>query len=495
MDRRRFIGLLGSGIATSSAGPVFTTTQAAHAQGAQQRPNFIFIICDDLMYRTIHGLNNPEVHTPNIDRLMASGQAFTHCFHQGSWHPAVCLASRTMLNSGLTAFHAEAGIDQVPTWGQTLGVAGYDTYFCGKWHLDPTLLQRSFKEMGPVGPAGMFSSTGIDGAAYNRPRLGDTWQPWDESLKGNWIHTGLWVNANPDRIQHSASVWTDCVIDHLANKAAKRNAPFFMYLGFHSPHDPRQAPREYVDLYPQDKIQVPPNFLPEHPFDQGDYKIRDELLAPFPRTAAAVQLHRREYYALITYTDFQIGRILDALERSGKADKTYVIVTADHGLAVGEHGLLGKQNMYDCSIRMPLIVSGPGIAAGQRSDQFVYQHNLYATTCDLAGIPVPSTVQFPSIAPLLRGEDRTMYDTMFSYYRGYQRMVRTKTHKLIVYPQIQRVQVFDIENDPWEMHDLSDDPAAASVRGDLMGRLKQVQRELGDTLDLEHPPKETPWSA
>jgi choline-sulfatase len=345
--------------------------------------------------------------------------------------------------------------------------------------------------MGPIGP-GMLVSTPVDGDAYNHPRPGDSWEPWDESLKGHWVHTGLLINENPDRIQHSASVYADCVIDHLKNKAAKSNAPFFVYVGFNSPHDPRQAPREFVDLYPRDKIQIPPNYLPEHPFDQGDYKVRDELLAPFPRTHEAVQLHRREYYALITYMDHQIGRVLDTLQQSGKASNTFVILTADHGLAVGEHGLLGKQNLYDCSIRMPLIVKGPGIAAGMRSDRFVYQHNLYATTCELAGIPIPQTVEFPSIAPLLRGEDRTEYDTMFCYYRGFQRMVRTKTHKLIVYPQIQRVQVFDIENDPWEMHDLSTDPSAAKIKAELMQKLKDMQRELGDKLDLEHPtPVET----
>ena len=491
MNRRKFMGLMGSGIAASSVGSAFAAAPSPSSQpSSDQRPNFLFIICDDLMFRTINALNNPEVHTPNMDRLLASGFGFTHAFHQGSWSGAVCLPSRTMLNSGLTAFHAERGVDNVHTWGQTLGNAGYDTYICGKWHLDTTVLQRSFKEMGPIGP-GMLTSTPINGAAYDRPRPGDTWQPWDKSLKGHWIHTNLWVNQNPDRIEHAATVYTDCFIDHLLNKAAKRDAPFFMYLGFNSPHDPRQAPREYVDRYPQDKIEVPPNFLPEHPFDQGDYKIRDELLAPFPRTPADVQLQRREYYALITFVDHQIGRIMDALQQSGKASNTYVILTADHGLAVGEHGLMGKQNMYDCSVRMPLIIAGPGIRAGARSDELVYQHCLYATTCELAGVPIPHTVEFPSLVPLLHGGDQPVFDAVFSYYKSYQRMVRTKTHKLIVYPQIQRVQVFDVAKDPWEMHDLSTDASAAGIKNDLMQRLREFQKQLGDKLNLEHPARET----
>lgn len=488
MDRRKFIGksvgLIGSGMAAGNAASVLSAAQTG-AGVADGRPNFLFIICDDLMYRTVHALNNAEIHTPAMDRLAASGCAFTHCFHQGSWSGAVCIPSRTMLTSGLTAFHADAGLDEVPTWGQTLGAAGYDTYMCGKWHLDPTVLQRSFKELGPVAP-GMLHSTPEGGAAYNRPSQGNDWQPWDESLKGQWIHTGLWRNQKADRIQHSAALYGDCVIDHLLNKAAKRNTPFFMYLGFNSPHDPRQAPREYLDMYPQEKIEVPPNFVAEHPFDQGDSRVRDEMLAPFPRTREAVQLHRREYYAHITYMDAQIGRILDALEHSGKAHNTYVILTADHGLAVGEHGLMGKQNLYDCSVRMPLLMRGPGIAPGQRIDELVYQHCMFATTCDLAGVPVPPSVEFASLAPLLRGKGQAPYDAVFSYYVDFQRMVRTRTHKLIVYPHLQKTQLFDIEHDPWEMHDLSEDPASAAIRRELTQRLIQMQHELGDKLHLEH---------
>jgi choline-sulfatase len=97
----------------------------------------------------------------------------------------------------------------------------------------------------------------------------------------------------------------------------------------------------------------------------------------------------------------QIGRIVAALEKSGKARNTSVIMTADHGLAVGEHGLLGKQNLYDCSVRIPLIVAGPGIPAGKRVDAMVYQHSMFATTCELSGVKTPAHVEFPSLAPNL----------------------------------------------------------------------------------------------
>ena len=482
MDRRKFMELMGSSLAATQAASLLPEAQAQPA-AVHNKPNFLFMICDDLTFRAIQSLNNPEVRTPNLDRLVKNGCTFTHAFHQGSWSGAVCVPSRTMLNSGRTAFHAENDLDEVPTWGQTLGRAGYDTYICGKWHLDDTVLQRSFKEMGPIGP-GMLFSTPENGDAYNRPSPGNMWEPWDESRKGHWLHTDLWKNERPDRIEHADALYADCVIDHLLNKAAKRQNPFFIYLGFNSPHDPRQAPREYVDMYPQDKIELPPNYLPQHPFDQGDYKCRDEVLAPFPRTPDAVRLHRREYYALITYMDAQIGRVLDALEQSGRAANTYVILTADHGLAVGQHGLMGKQNLYDCSIRMPLLISGPGIQAGQKIDELVYQHCLYATTCELAGIPTPESVQFRSLFPLLRG-GRPVYEDVFSYYINYQRMVRTKTHKLIVYPQAKRVQLFNVETDPWETRDLSEDPGSAEIKRALSRRLMEMQRQLGDYLSVE----------
>jgi len=477
MDRRKFI----KSVAVASAGQTFITPEISKAEGpVDGRPNFLFIIADDLTYRAIHSLTNPEVHTPNIDRLVARGCAFTHCFQQGSWTPAVCIASRTMLNTGLSAFRSQKEMDFTPLWGRTLRDSGYDTYIAGKWHLDATTLQRSFSETDPIG-LGMFESTQ---AAYHRPSPTDTWTPWDKSLKGHWLETKLWQNTREADIHHSSVVWSDCAVDHLLNKAAKRRAPFFMYVGFNAPHDPRQSPKEFVDQFPRGNIKIPPNYLPEHPFDLGDYYIRDEVLAPFPRTKEAVQLHRSEYYAIISHLDTQIGRILDALEKTGKAQNTYVILTADHGLAVGEHGLMGKQNMYDCSIRVPWIIAGPGIKKGSRVDELVYQHSTFATTCELAGIPVPKAVEFPSCVDLIKGGHTPKHDAIFSRYRDFQRAVRTKDHKLIVYPKAKIVQLFDMKNDPWEMQNLASDPKLTSVKAQLTQRLRQFQQELDDELDL-----------
>jgi arylsulfatase A-like enzyme len=468
VQRRDF---LKSAVASSVAGGL--------ARAAATRPNFLFMIADDLTFRGINAMGNPEVHTPNLDRLVKQGVSFTHCFQQGSWQPAVCVASRSMLNSGLTCFHAQKHIEETPLWGETLGKAGYDTYIVGKWHLSKGTLERSFKQQGKVS-GGMFES---GPEAYNRPAPGNTWTPWDTSLKGQWLHTKQWQDAATDGIKHSAQIWAEGAADHLREQA-KKDDPFFMYVGFNSPHDPRQAPKEFVDRYPAARIEVPANYLPEHPFDQGDHKVRDEVLAPFPRTREAVQVHRSEYYAHITYMDVQIGRILDALEASGKAGNTHIIFTADHGLAVGQHGLMGKQNMYDHSTRIPLIVTGPGIPAGRRVDEMVYQHSVFPTTCEILGVAAPKSIEFPSLVDLLHGKRTEKHDAMFCFYRDFQRSIRTKEHKLILYPQAGQTQLFDMQKDPWETRNLADDGKYAAVRGELAARLTRMRKELDDTLPV-----------
>ncbi len=455
------------------------TAAAAPLAAASAKPNFLFLIADDLTHRAVRGMGNAEVETPNLDRLIRNGCTFTHCFHQGSWQPAVCVASRSMLNSGLTAFRAQKHMEETPLWGETFGAAGYQTAIEGKWHLSQANLKRSFKQFTKVA-GGMFES---GPTAYHRPAPGNTWTPWDTSLKGQWQQAQTWQKTQKEEIKHAARIWAENASDYLRGQRGKTD-PFLLYVGFTSPHDPRQAPKEYVDRYPAARVEVPRNFLPEHPFDQGDKKIRDEILAPFPRTPQAVQVHRSEYYAHITYMDAQIGQILDALEASGRAENTYVIFTADHGLAVGEHGLMGKQNCYDHSIRIPLICNGPGIAKGRKVEGMVYQHSVFATTCELAGVTAPKSVEFPSLAGALRGGAAPRQDAVFGFYKHFQRMVRTEQHKLIVYPEAGVTQLFDIKKDPWETHDLAGDRAQTATRASLLGRLRKLQQELGDELKL-----------
>lgn len=437
-----------------------------------QRPNVLLIYMDDM---THWALTSAECVTPNLDRLVARGAVFTHAFNQGSQVQAVCLASRQMLLTGMTLFRASESFLAAERLGHVLGEAGYRTFFTGKWHNEESALAADYAEVGPWAGS-MLHSTAPGGDAYARPSHGSGWDPADMTRGGHWM-------SLPDgRAQHSSERWTDAALDFLAKQ--RGTDPFFLHLAFHAPHDPRQTHRRFLDLYPEEEVFVPPNAWPEHPFDNGALHVRDESLAPIPRTPEAVRLHRREYLAILSHADEQVGRILDALERLHQDERTLVVFSGDHGLALGEHGLMGKQNPYDHSIRVPLVFAGPGVRPGEMHDELVYSASMFATIADLVGVSTPETVEFPSLGPVVRGEAHRELDAVFGAYAQVQRLVRTRTHKLVVYPHRAREQLFDLIADPWEMRDLAADPAC----GELLVSLRQLLRELQDQVgDPDRP--------
>ena len=201
--------------------------------------------------------------------------------------------------------------------------------------------------------------------------------------------------------------------------------------------------------------------------------LRDEILAPFPRTEEAVRLHRREYYALVTHLDAQIGRILESLESSGMAERTVVLFTSDHGLAVGRHGLMGKQNMYEHSLRVPFVIAGPGLPPGKTVSTPIYLQDAMATALELAGAD-PSEIDFRSVLPLIRGERAEQYPRIQAMYmRDRQRAVIEGNWKLIEYPFSGKVQLFNLEADPQEQRDL----ATASESKEIIARLRRAADE------------------
>ena len=211
-------------------------------------------------------------------------------------------------------------------------------------------------------------------------------------------------------------------------------------------------------MYPTENISMPVNFQPEYPYKDAigcSAKLRDEKLAPFPRSEFAVKVNRQEYYAIITHMDRQIGRILDALDKSSMADDTYVFFTADHGLAVGHHGLIGKQNMYEHSVRVPFFAKGRGIPANKQVNAKIYLQDVVPTTMELAGIAKPDFVQFKSLMPLIHDQRKQQYDSIYGGYIALQRMVIKDNMKLILYPKIQKTRLYDLRNDPFEMNDLA----------------------------------------
>lgn len=444
----------------------------------QTRPNILLILTDDQAVDTLAawgtwGNDAQVVKTPHLDRLVARGTSFTRAYNMGSYSPAVCVCSRGMLISGRGLWQTERlQKDRFRTlqavgklWPQRMKAAGYETWMSGKWHVDAPV-EKLFDHVRNVRP-GMPAS--VD-SAYHRPPIGkpDEWSPWETALGGYWQGGKHW-----------SEVLADDAEDFL-REATGRERPFFMYLAFNAPHDPRQAPREFVEAYPLERVPVPANFLPINTDHEvmglgpaNREGLRDEVLAPFPRTEAAVRLHRREYYALVTHLDSQIGRILAALEASGQAEQTIVIFTSDHGLAVGRHGLLGKQNMYEHSLRVPFVIAGPGIPQGQSNPTPIYLQDAMATALELAGADT-GEIDFRSVLPLIRGERSEQYPRIHAMYmRDRQRAVIEGNWKLIEYPASGKRQLFDLEADPQEQRDL----ATSSESKEIVARLRRSADE------------------
>lgn len=446
-----------------------------------EKPNILFLFADDFCHEAVNAVGMTDIETPHLDGLANSGTVFTHAYNMGSWSGAVCVASRTMLNTGRylwrakqvwgkkeTAAEAERGV----MWSQLMGKAGYSTFFTGKWHV-------------PVEPADIFDVAvnvrpGMPKTveeSYNRPLTGqpDPWSPSDPAIGGFW-----------EGGKHWSEVTADDAVDHL-KAGAGADKPFFMYVAFNAPHDPRQAPQSFVDKYPPSRIEVPKNFLPEYPYNEAaktGRRLRDERLAPFPRTEEAVKVHRGEYYAIITHLDEQIGRVLMALKGSGQEENTWIFFSADHGLAVGHHGLFGKQNMYDHSLRVPFYVKAPGVPV-QKIDAPIYLQDVMATSLDLAGADTPEHIEFQSLVPLIEG--KTQAPTASPVYGAYlegQRAIIDDGWKLIVYPEVSKLRLYNLNEDPDEMTDLADEAAQAGKVKELLGALKTLQEKMGDELAL-----------
>lgn len=420
-------------------------------------PNVLFLFADDMRADCIQALGNREIHTPNLDRLVQRGISLDNAYNMGSRNGAVCMPSRAMLMTGqsLFAFDASAGAipPDYPMFPERLRSAGYDTFVTGKWHQDAASLTRAFSAGGNIFLGGMHDP-------FNTPLQG-------YSAEGHYARESAAIRDGV----HATDLFAESAITYL--EAANPKKPFLAYVSFTSPHDPRTAPEAYHRRYPSDALTLPPNFLPEHPFDNGELVIRDEQLAGFPRTESAVRAHLADYYAMITHLDDAVGRILDALEASGLAEQTIVVFAADHGLAIGSHGLMGKQNLYEHSAKLPLILAGPGIPQGVRSDALVYLGDLHPTLLELCGEKGDAPPHALSFAPVLRGENAVHREQVLLYYKEQQRAIRKGDWKLIEYlvSGEEHEQLFDLKSDPHEVHDRSAEPDLAETLSQLRALL------------------------
>jgi arylsulfatase A-like enzyme len=430
---------------------------------AGSRPNILFLFADDQRADTIAAHGNPHIRTPNLDRLAAAGFSFRNNYCFGGNSGAVCVPSRAMLMSGKTWFK----VDTVSLKGtillpELLQEHGYVTFGTGKWHNGQPSWLRAFQRGQGVFFGGMSDHTrvpvcdlGPDGK-LTKVRQGD---------------------------KFSSELFADAAIEFLLNHDSKK--PFFAYVAFTAPHDPRMPPMPYRERYYRNFPPLPPNFLPQLPFDNGMMRGgRDENLAAWPRTEGVIRDQLAEYFGLITHLDEQVGRILAALRQAGQAENTLILYAADNGLALGSHGLLGKQSVFEHSMKVPLIFAGPGIPQGQSTKAFSYLLDIFPTLCDTIGIQPPGDLEGESLRPLWKGKVNRVRDSVFLPFLDIQRAVREQRWKLICYPKIGYRQLFDLQADPDEKINLIDRRENAEHVRRLLLRMKQWQARVGDNLEL-----------
>lgn len=407
-------------------------------------PNFLFILVDDQSPFDLKTYDPASIlETPNIDRLVAEGLVVENAYHMGSWSGAVCLPSRHMIMSGRTVWH-------LPSRG-------------------------NFKNLN--NPEGLEAQT--IGAVFNRAG----YQTMRTCKKGNSYPAAneqfqvIRDATKRGGTAESGSAWhAEQVLSYLQTRdTVTEKKPFLIYFGFSHPHDERNGTPELLAKYGatnhRDTSSLPAanpkqpvlqdNYLAEHPFFHGHPRLRDEERVPGVWKNRDEQTVRNELgreYACSENIDIQIGRVLDQLEAMGELENTYIIYTADHGIAIGRHGLMGKQNLYEHTWRVPFIAKGPGIEAGSRVSGNVYLLDILPTLCELANIPVPSTVEGKSFEPILRGQEETNREVLYGVYAGGSkpgmRSVRKGDWKLIKYDMmegtIQKTQLFNLKENPQE---------------------------------------------
>ncbi|WP_430933490.1 sulfatase-like hydrolase/transferase [Saccharicrinis sp. 156] len=459
-----------------------------------EKPNILFLFTDDQRQGTIGAYDHDKVKTPNMDKLVKQGTSFTNSYILGAATAAVCSPSRAMLMTGRHYFNIEPNVyaqfafpkeergkSDLLTFPEYFKANGYTTFATGKQHNGSIWLERGFSQIKSAFLGGMTTHFGTKVKDYT-PEAG-------------------WSEPYQQKEKFSSEVFADAAVGFLENY--NQDNPFLMYVAFTAPHDPRTAPKEYQELYPANAIELPKNFMPEHPFEIADDRIRDEVLVAFPRTEKIIQQEISDYYAMITATDTQIGRVLKALEEAGKVDNTIIVFSGDNGLALGQHGLLGKQNVYEHSVGVPLIFCGPNIPENTKVDALAYLHDVFPTLCGLTGLEIPESVQTKDLTPVIKGESKSVRNSMLFAYNswpgdllhghslkhnpgGGHRAVRKGDYKLIVSAKhdVFTYQLFNLKNDPLELANLVEDEKYGSIKEDLLKELQELIEETGDPADL-----------
>jgi choline-sulfatase len=467
--------------------PIVVILLFSHCGQQHPRPNFLFVLVDDQSPFDLKSYDpNSILETPHIDRLADEGMIFESARHMGAMVGAVCSPSRHMIMTGRTL---------------------WDLPSIGNGFQNPSCPERL--ELQTIGAV-------FNRAGYKTMR---TCKKGNSYPAANAEFTIVRDATKRGGTEESGSAWhAKQVLEYLSDREANREKePFFIYFGFSHPHDPRNGTPELLAKYGAvnhtDSSSVPPanpkqpelqeNYLEAHPFFHGHPKLRDEERVSGVwkrRDERTVRNELGREYACSENIDMQLGKVLQKLEEMGELENTYIIYTSDHGIAIGRHGLMGKQNLYEHTWRVPFIVKGPGIGSGQRVEGNIYLLDLLPTVCDLAGIEIPETVMGTSFRPVLEGEKKTIRDVQYGVYAGGtkpgMRTVRKGDWKLIKYDmmdgEVRETQLFNLANNPHEY--LPEHGKAGEMETDLAENpkyadtLAEMEALLLEQMELNNDP-------
>ena len=426
----------------------------------EKRPNILFIISDDQDAETLDFYGDKSCDTPVIDQLSKDGISLTSAYHMGSYRAAVCTPSRIMLMTGRNLWETE----------------GYNVNYPPLNYIHD--VEKNYKKIDSLDPSyhslpSVFKRNGY--YTFRTSKRGNSYEG------ANLLFDERYDKTNRENNDLDGNKWhADKVIEYFEKRKTELNKkPFMVFLGFSHPHDPRRGKKKLLEKYgasnpdPPKRINskspvVPINYLPSHPFPYGDPDIRDENSVEgvyLSRSESTIRNEKGKDFACIEDMDFQIGRVLEALKETGEYENTYIFFTSDHGIAIGKHGLMGKQNLYEHSWKIPFVVSGPEIKKNTEAKGNIYLLDVLPTLCEIAGITIPETVDGISFNKVLRGKKNKVRNVLYGAYSGGfkpgMRSIKKGNWKLIKYDvmdgaftmprKVQVNQLFNLNKNPNEL--------------------------------------------
>ena len=455
----------------------FLSSVGRCADGYTAHPNVLFLICDDLNC-DLGCYGHPLVKSPNIDRLAKRGVRFHRAYCQ---YP-LCGPSRASFMTGLypdqTLIHRNAiyireRVPNVQTMSQMFRQNGYFATRIGKIY--------HYSVPRHIGTSGHDDPFSWDYTINPRGRDKDDEDLIFSLLPGNFGGTLSWLAADGTDEQQTDGI-AAVQATRLLREYALQNKRFFLAVGLFRPHTPYVAPKKYFEMYPRQKIVVPEvpkgylSTLPK-PAQQSLTRKRDQVNLPNDLARKAIQA----YYASITFADAQVGRVLDALQETGLADNTIVLLTSDHGYHMGEHGHWQKTTLFENAVRVPLIIAGPGTkATGQSTTAPAEMIDFYPTLAELCSLPAPEYLSGISLVPVLKDPAaRPRRSALTQYDSGYS--LRTPRYRYMEWGQDggDGAELYDHESDPREMVNLASHPQHAATVEQLSRQLRQRIADAG----------------